>query len=797
MATHDVGLTPPRLEYVGTALVYRIGDSRVERFFPAGEASPNPAGGRPVGEGVVGHSSEEATPAEPRLARTVSARTQTDGGVGNGLGAGDLGGVEVVETVVHLPKGAVVVSLRDLFALRGDVEFAWMPHLAPRDRMLVGDMVFRSPAMVFAGAGQAVALIPDLDHLEKAPVRLPAVMDLDRRDPKGGRLYYGYTPYRPADRHVYFEPDEDRVIEAPEGRLVLRYELLSAPVPRPQASLERVSRYLWERFGRAHTADALLRSKGAEFEGKGHEASTGPAAGMLDDRWVQFAPLETYAAYAYDWAFERWKDVCWHEFELDGRRVGAVVFIVTAEQSPGYGKPAGWREAKSIWNQAWFSSLRSAYGYYLWGKAWNRPDLIERARLAKEFALAAPQKEGLFPGYYVAGEDGSWETGRWVRSSNRKPPFHEAYYHLVDSSWTALWMLRWYRDLEKDERLRAYVTAYIERLLSLQLPSGAFPSWVHGETGDASHYLRESPQTAMHVLLLSEWAGLTGNERALEAAKKGAEFLISGPIPQGRWEDFETYWSCSREWEMKVYGVRDPKSGLYAQCNFSIYWTAEALCALYEQTRDERYLQHGVEVLGELSLYQQIWNPPYIDIPAFGGFGVMNTDGEWNDARQSLIALTYLRYFRHTGRPDHFERGVAALRAAFTMMYAPENATVSALYQKRHPHFSAIDYGFCVENYAHGGVAGVEGIGPFTIFDWGCGSAAATAAMVREAYGDVYVDAERRLAFGINGCSAAWTPGGVEIHEWLGRERELRVVVSGRGERRVRVQGGSTTVVSI
>src|SRR5690606_29486137 len=75
MATHDVGLTPPRLEYVGTALVYRIGDSRVERFFPAGEASPNPAGGRPVGEGVVGHSSEEATPAEPRLARTVSART--------------------------------------------------------------------------------------------------------------------------------------------------------------------------------------------------------------------------------------------------------------------------------------------------------------------------------------------------------------------------------------------------------------------------------------------------------------------------------------------------------------------------------------------------------------------------------------------------------------------------------------------------------------------------------------------------------------------------------------------------
>lgn len=766
--THDHRIAAPRLEYVGTAVVYRTGERDVELVFPADQ-------GASVEAGLNG----------ARLERSVSKRSLNNGAVpGDDGKVGDDLEIEVVETVLHVPEGAAVVSLRDLFALRGDVEFAWTPHLAPREQMLVGDMVFRSPAMVFAGKNEAVALIPDLDHLEKTPVRLPAVMDLDRRDPEGGRLYYGYRPYRVADRHVYFEPDEEGVIETTDGRLVLRYELLKTPVTRPHASLERVSRYLWERYGRPRTADALLERDNT-------------TAGALDDRWVQFAPFETYSAYAYEWAFDRWKDVCWHEFELDGKTVGSVVFIVTAEQSPGYGKPAQWREVKSIWNQAWFSSLRSAYGYYLWGKEWDRPDLIERARLSKEFALAAPQKDGLFPGYYVAGEDGSWESGRWVRSSNRKPPGHEEYYHLLDASWTALWMLRWYRDLEKDERLRTYVSSYIERLLSLQLPSGAFPSWVHGETGDVSHFLRESPQTAMHVLLLSEWAGLFGDPRALEAAKRGAEYLIADPIPQGRWEDFETYWSCSRQWEMKVYGVRDPKSGLYAQCSFSIYWTAEALCALYEQTQDERYLRYGVEVLGELSLYQQIWDPPFIDIPAFGGFGVMNTDGEWNDARQSLIALTYLRYFRHTGSPEHFERGIAALRAAFTMMYAPENKTVSALYQKRHPHFGATDYGFCMENYAHGGVAGVEGIGPFTIFDWGCGSAAATAAMAREAFGDVYVDPERRLAFGLNGCSAVWTSDGVEIREWLGKGREIKVVVAGQGERRMPIQGGSTAVVPV
>lgn len=755
--TKDRALSPPQIAYVGTALTYRIGETKVDHFFPAEETGP---------QGL-------ASPDAPRLERKVSNKQLESGQE-----------LESVETVLHVPEGVAVVSLRDVFSLGGDVEFAWTPHLAPRDSMLVGDMVFRSPAMVFAGAGQAVALIPDLDHLESTPVRLPAVMDLDRRRPEGGELYYGYTPYRPANRHVYFEPDDQGVIEAHEGRIVLRYELLQAPVSKPQASLERVSRYLWERYGKARTAEQVLQ-----------QVESGSSS--LDDRMVQFAPFETYATYAYDWAFDRWKDVCWHEFELDGKRVGSVVFIVTAEQSPGYGKPTGWREVKSIWNQAWFSSLRSAYGYYLWGREWNRLDLIERANLAKEFALAAPQKDGLFPGYYVAGEDGSWESGHWVRSSNRKPYGHEDYYHLLDSSWTALWMLRWYRDLDKDERLRTYVSAYIDRLLSLQLPSGAFPSWIHGETGEISLFLRESPQTAMHVLLLSEWAGLTGDEKALEAAKQGAEYLIADPIPQGRWEDFETYWSCSREWEMKVYGVKDPKSGLYAQCSFSIYWTAEALCALYEQTGEERYLEYGVEVLGELSLYQQVWDPPFIDIPAFGGFGVMNTDGEWNDARQSLIAPTYLRYFRHTGSPEHFQRGVAALRAAFTMMYAPENATVSALYQQQHPHFSEVDYGFCMENYAHGGVAGVDGIGPFTIFDWGCGSAAATAAMIREAYGDVYIDVERQAAFGINGCTATWTSDGVEIREWLGKDREIKVVIAGQQERRINIERHSTIVVSV
>jgi len=35
--------------------------------------------------------------------------------------------------------------------------------------------------------------------------------------------------------------------------------------------------------------------------------------------------------------------------------------------------------------------------------------------------------------------------------------------------------------------------------------------------------------------------------------------------------------------------------------------------------------------MDELSMTQQVWQPPFIYVPALGGFGVMNFDGEWND----------------------------------------------------------------------------------------------------------------------------------------------------------------------
>ncbi len=107
--------------------------------------------------------------------------------------------------------------------------------------------------------------------------------------------------------------------------------------------------------------------------------------------------LTPYVEHTYRWAFEGWREAVWQEFELEGKRVGAPVFIVNETQSPNYPGEVNEREFRSIWNQAWFSSLRSASGLFRWARARGSEDLMAKARMTKELALLAPMTDGIFP----------------------------------------------------------------------------------------------------------------------------------------------------------------------------------------------------------------------------------------------------------------------------------------------------------------------------------------------------------------------------------------------------------------
>ena len=152
----------------------------------------------------------------------------------------------------------------------------------------------------------------------------------------------------------------------------------------------------------------------------------------------------------------------------------------------------------------------------------------------------------------------------------------------------------------------------------------------------------------------------------------------------------------------------------------------------------------------------------------------MNTDGEWNDSRQAVFAPLYMRVYQSTGNPIWMHRGIAALRASFTLFAIPENCELS-------PHTCRANApGLSPESLAHSGADGTSGRSDT---GWGEAGALSSAAYVMQHFGHVYVDVQRGHAFGIDGVmsSEAKIVGKsieFELHEALGRQRSLRMQLS-------------------
>jgi rhamnogalacturonyl hydrolase YesR len=449
--------------------------------------------------------------------------------------------------------------------------------------------------------------------------------------------------------------------------------------------------------------------------------------------------------------------------------------------------------------------MRSASGVFRYARRTGDDNLLEKAQLSKELALAAPMKDGIFPSVIrvpnqeveIDGEKyrrpKGWDEAYWT-NSNRRPynyGIKSDWYHILDSSWTCLQMLNWYNELEQDRRLIDYCRAYADRLLELQDKDGFFPGWLDPETYEPGPVMNQTPETSMSVTFLIKLAEATGDKRYSKAALKAMNAVLEEIVPGGRWEDYETYWSCCG-WGSKDYlGKKIERNGLYKQNNLSIYWTAEALLECYHITGKSIYLEWGKRTIDELSMYQQVWQPPFIYVPALGGFGVMNADGEWNDSRETLFAELYLRYYKETGDPHLFERGVTALKSGFIMMYCPENPRAKKQWEKRYSWFGPEDYGFTIENYGHGGRTSPEGggVGSFTIYDWGNGAASEARNRIYDHFGDVYIDLERNTGFGIDSISVDRVEDGWMLKDFCGEPREIKIVFNNGKEIKAKLNG--------
>ena len=600
--------------------------------------------------------------------------------------------------------------------------FHWAPHLTPTDDHIIAQHVFSAPALVMANAEKQITVIPDLELLQKNG-QGEWYMDMDATR---NILRLGLSKAK-VKEHVSFTRSNGAVY-SPGKFEVGFYLFVEADKDELQNPWRRALEFLWHKWGQT---------------------------AYLDSRHSVTKNLEPFVEQTYNWAFNTWKEVVWQEFQLNGKSVGAPQFIVNVTQSPNYPGEVNEREFRSIWNQAWFSSLRSAQGLYRYAKRTGNKQLLEYAVKTKELALSFPQKQGLFPAVIATEMENveingkkynrskGWNT-YYFGNSDRNPykeQSKESPLHILDMSFTAYLMLTWFDELEKDQRLLTYATKYADALVKLQDTDGFFPAWLSHESNQSLPYLKQSPETSMSVTFLLKLYKIGGNEKYKTSALRAMDAVIKKIIPVGQWEDFETYWSCSRYGKDTLVGKKVQRNNMYKQNTLSMFWTAEALLNCYKLTKDSRYLLNGRRTLDEMLMTQASWQPPYIFVDVIGGFGVMNFDGEWNDARQSLFAELILDYGKQFQSTEYTQRGLSALRASFLMIYSPDNPTTKKQWELKWNFFGPKDYGFMMENYGHGGVTGAQGlgIGEFTIYDWGNGAAAEAYNRVVDHYGKEFI----------------------------------------------------------
>ncbi len=620
------------------------------------------------------------------------------------------------ETAQNVKQNRVCIELFPAF----DATFHWAPHLTPENEHIIAQHVFRAPALIFKNDENYLAMVPDLDLLQKGSPA-PWFLDMDARQNK---MELGMSQSKVTE-HVLFAAAPGAWFPKGEAQLSF-YLMYSQSAEDLQNPWRRPLEFMWSLWGKP------LFSQGEP---------------------MKQADLLPYVEQTYTWAFQNWRKAVWQQFELEGKQVGAPVFIVNTTQSPNYHGPVNEREFRSIWNQAWFSSIRSATGLYRFARRTQNDSLRQKALLTKELALSFPQRSGFFPSVIATEmewveENGQlhhrskgWET-RNFGNSNRNPYTSNprlAPYHIADMSFTASWMLDWYNELEKDERLLKYVQRYADALITIQDQDGFFPAWLSLVDLSSMPHLLQSPETSASATLLFKLYNITKKQEYLDAAVQAVKAVNQKVIPVGQWEDFETYWSCSRYGADHLVGRKVERNNMFKQNTFSIFWTAEALFNAWEATGDRGYLRQGQAVLDELLMAQALWQPPFMAIRTLGGFGVMNADGEWNDARQSLFAEMIIRYGVALNKPEYLERGIAALKASFTMMYTPLNPQTLVQWEKRWPFFGEADYGFMMENYGHEGRTDASGlgIGEFTIYDWGNGAAAEAWNRIKDRYPDL------------------------------------------------------------
>lgn len=560
----------------------------------------------------------------------------------------------------------------------GPVDFVWSQNIKNEADDVIPEWAFKSPVVMLQQDEVFTALMPKLSDRRRQPLAL----DLDVTSDARPWIAYGAIPSQPYG-HSYFRRSKTGSPDVLAGTVEYQYWIVASAQPR-KLGYRRAVRLLWANTGR----EELLRSPDLQQNVVRPELVT--FEDWRKDTWIRYANQE------------------YRQFNCGGEHCGTLA----SNRNP----MGEWnRPAPDAWFNAWFETLRTAYGWYLYGRSAGNKDIQDKAESVLNLALKSPQKEGAFPTIYLLDEK------RWVNGDGWAG--FPGSYHTFSMSWTAYWMLQWAKNLTPDRKdeILAFARPYGDFLLKQQLASGVIPSWYDNDLKPRDEFHDFNAETAASALFLASLSEATHERSYQAAAVRAIDFITREVLPRERWFDFETFLSCAR----KPFDFYDKWTAQYPQNNLSTIQAAKAYLELFRITGDHKYLELGTQVLDYLLLTQQMWNNPAFSPKMVGGFTTQNTDAEWSDARESYAAVLLRDYYHATGNSEYLERAVAAARSGLAI--APW------------------------ENWAHTGY--IDEPGALTGFHWGAGSEMTSIEMMYPALGDAFIDLDKKSGVCFNACS--------------------------------------------
>jgi hypothetical protein len=634
----------------------------------------------------------------------------------------------------------------------GKPDSTWAPGFRPGDHQVMGDHFFRAPAVVAQKGALAATLMPDLDILaENRPI--PTIIDLDCKNGvvDAPLLSYGFADYKLVG-HVYFTNDASMVRPVPWD-LQLGMKVLLDGKAEPMAAYRKAPEAMWARYGEKY----------------------------FDKILPQAMPFADYARVCYPAAFNEKMTGGWFEHTIDGQVCGGL--------PAGWGLTNGWvswqgwfNQLRSAWGLRW-------WGKKLGEKDWvDKADKMLNLALAapmnqgavpttylsktKEWkgTLISPSPECYYDLTNMAWK-GIWMM-KWLEFEDcprRDEIVHQVRemaglmtrFQAVDGSFPT-WLTK---DLK--------VVPILDRSAQSALPTWFMAQYLIAETAWLGNDVQRLKQMIEKGSLASELKPeldrlertISGLKDQPERVAQAGSFLATQVIPKQRYYDFETFFSCSPKQclqqnrvidDLKMWDQHTMQAPQNTLC---MQWSAEALRAIASnefQDLFDRYsrleaslpgreknvstakgytpmakrLAPSLIALDIMALYQNVWPISYRKVAyTYGGFGVQNSDGEYNDARQAQFGSTLCDFGAQLGRKDYFQRGVAAIRASLTLINHPLHEKLGIYPNPNYP------LGLQPENDGHGGTDQQNGR---TGFDWGEGSGLASAAEIMDKYGSEY-----------------------------------------------------------